>query len=427
MQLCKARFLAATFLLAVFSSEASLASLGSMVDSVRPIQDIFVIDTIVQLPVDFDTEVGVIRSFGDGVCLFTYAIKDTMDGIEVGFARLNLDSWQLDTLRFEDSADSSDTSVDKLHHGQFKSLSHYGQRVSILYDSLIIIAQIQGRSMTTVAEYRVPAGFYRQDWLNENTVILRPPGYMGPTWPHQHRDIHLVDVETGAITKAQLPDDEAAIFQLFSPDRFVVASDGVLWYLRPTDGSLFRREQNATWTLVVEAGIKPSELLVNLARASESKEHRSFNRLELIDSVELLIENSRSAYASYLMIDSRCKLAYICDYRGQDSTGDYRSSHVRVVPLSGANVFATSPWYSDPSAATDVQCRRTTYPVSIALRQAVIVGDYLYALGDRAAMSIAYDERLTLRQLRTAEFSDQLHNGAKFAITRYRYIPPCAD
>jgi hypothetical protein len=127
------------------------------------------------------------------------------------------------------------------------------------------------------------------------------------------------------------------------------------------------------------------------------------------------------------MFDPACKCAYICDYRYNHANEDNRVSYVSVVSVAGNSQGTMIGMFSDSSVGMNVQCSRATYPVQIALNQCVIVGEYLYSLGDRAEMGVAYDERLTLKELRDAELRDKLHNEAKFAITRYRYKHPCGE
>lgn len=391
-----------------------------------PIQRIIVIDTIVQLHPEYDAETGsrMVVAYSPSQCVFTFVVEEQNESKVLGLAIVTLTDINLDTLQFDDRAIEDTNRFNQNSRGGLHAMSLIENNLAMLFDSSVIVYRIHGKDAIAHNEYRVPAGYGKLDWIDSDHMVLHPVGYHHPLSLRCHEDLYILDVRSGGISSVTLPDTEAAVFRLFAPNRFVSAAFGSLWYLRPTDGSLFRWSESNQWVCAWQGNYTVDSELLRLTRSSASHEVRSYNKKALIDSIDLSVNSGRSSYATGVEFDEQCSVAYVVEYRGEDSLGIRRPALVRAVQLSGAEARLVA-LYEDRPRSSGMICSRNTYPVQIGGLNSSLKEGFMYKIGHRAPMGIAYQEGASLQEIARAELEYSLNQGARITLTRYRYNQPC--
>lgn len=387
-----------------------------------PVQRYFVLDTIIGLPVDYvDNGLPILHQFSDSLCLFVAAREDGNASV----LKVGLELMRLDTLEFYYSRDDFTQSEKVNHRGGLIALTVRQHSVLLLFDSTIVLSTLKGDTLVWQAEYDKPPGYGRIDWLNDSIAILHPLAYHHPRDLQQLDEIILFNVLRGMYVAIKLPDEDAAVFRLFQPHRFIAAFDDEAWYLRPTDGTLFRLSKTYRWQIVVESLFTARPVLKGLVQLAKTKEYREGNKFALIDTIDILLNDSNCLYASYMLYDRFCRTMFVCLNQGEDTSGTRRDGivyafNVEQVPAT-QRLIHDSPWKNG------VICDRTTFPVELAIGQCEIVGDYLYKLGYGIDMQSAYQEGVDASILGQQERMRMLQEGARYTITRYKIQRRCLE
>lgn len=396
--------------------------------TMAPIQQILEIDSIVQLPHDYDPEYGPAMSvaFSDSHCVFTFVEKEFRDHKNLGVALVTLSDFNLDTLRFDDTAIERVDGINQNERGSLHAIGLKERSLAMLFDSSLVIYSIKGKLAAARNGYRVPAGYGAIDWLDDSHVLLHPKGYHHPNSLNSHEDLYIVNIQSGEVSQVTLPDAEAAIFRLFAPNRFVAVAFGTIWYIRPTDGSLFRLSKSNQWEYAWRGSYTVNGELLQIARNSASKQLRSQNKKSLIHLIDSTINSEQLSYVTSVEFDEQCSIVYLITYCGEDSLGKIRPMRVQSIFLKN-NQGPMIATYTNTSQSSDVICSRSTYPVDIGGLNSRLQGRFLYKLGHRAPMSTAYRVGVSLKHLAKAELDYKLKHGSKVTVTRYRYKQPCVN
>jgi len=387
-----------------------------------PIQRLFVLDTIVGLRVEYlDNGGPIIRHFTDSLCFFVAA----QDNGDASILKIRLDEMAVDTLEFDYSLGDFDLPEKVKYRGFLHALTVRHRSVLLLFDSTIVVTALKGDTLAWQVEHVKPPGYNRIDWLNDSIVILHPVAYHHPRDLLQLDEIVLFNVQTGKYVAVKLPDEDAAVFRLFQPNRFIAAFDDETWYLRPTDGTLFRLNKTNRWQIVVDGLFPARPALRGLVELAKTKEYREGNKFALIDTIDILLRDSNCSYASYMLYDRFCKTMFVCVNQGEDTSETRRDGIVYAFDVDRVSttqrLFHDSPWRND------MICSRSSFPVELAIGRCEIVGDYLYKLDYGIDMQSAYQEGVVVSTLREEERMRMLQEGARFCITRYKIQRTCSE
>lgn len=387
-----------------------------------PIQTHFVLDTIIGLPVEYLDNGGLItRHFTDSLCFFVAA----QDNGEASILKIRLDGMVVDTLEFDYSLGDFENPEKVNYRGMLQTLSARHRSILLLFDSTIVITALRDDTLAWQVEHVKPPGYNRIDWLNDSIVILHPVAYHHPRDLLQLDVIILFNVQTGKYFAVKLPDEDAAVFRLFQPNRFIAAFDDEVWYLRPTDGTLFRLSKTNQWQLVVDGLFPPRHALKGLVQLARTKEYREGNKFALIDTIDVLLNDSNCLYAWYMLFDRYCKTMFVCVNQGEDTSGTRRDGIVYAFNVD--RVSTTKRLIHDSPWRNGVLCDRTTFPVELAIGHCEIVGDYLYKLGYGIDMQSAFQEGVDASTLSEEERMRMLQEGARYCITRYKIQRRCLE
>jgi hypothetical protein len=387
-----------------------------------PIQHFYVLDTIVGLPVEYLDNGGlIIRHFTDSLCFFVAA----QDNGDASILKVRLDGMVVDTLEFDLSRSDFDLPEKVKYRGILQTLTARHRSVVLLFDSTLVVTALMGDTLAWQVEHVKPPGYNRIDWLNDSIVILHPAAYHHPRDLLHLDEIVLFNVQTGKYLAVKLPDEDAAVFRLFQPHRFIAAFDDEAWYLRPTDGTLFRLSKTYRWQIVVDGLITARPALQGLVGLAKTREYREGNKFALIDTIDVLLNDSNCLYASYMLYDRFCRTMFVCVNQGEDTSGTRRDDIVYAFNVD--RVSETQRLIHDSPWKNGVLCDRTTFPVELAIGQCEIAGDYLYKLGYGFDMQSAYQEGVLASTLREEERIRMLQEGARYCITRYKIQRRCLE
>jgi hypothetical protein len=390
------------------------------------IQEVFELDTIVQLPITFDFEYRNLVAYSKGFAVVSVLHGSDSSGYVEKLLRIRLGTFAVDTLEVVVSGNTSRAETDTIRRGSLNAICMSSDNLACMFESTVMIYRVVANGLIKLADFVFTEGYDDLMWLNDSLLVLHHSSYTHTDYSGSYDEIELLNVLSGTTVRVELPDSEAAIFRLMRPFKSLMVANGTLFYLRPTDGMLMRFNADGSWSSIASGHGRVNEELRSFARRGSSKEVRNLQSHEVLATIDSLMTNVPTSYSRYAVIDADNLLAYITDVVKVDGSGFPMLESIRIVPLT-ADCRVKSGTLRDAPHRSGVRCSRSTFPVQLAVNSAFLDGTALFYLGCRAPMNVAYQEGKDLDALKREEISTILQTTPKLALIKYKYHCPCAE
>lgn len=378
------------------------------------IQQHFLIDTIIQLPIPYDFDV----SYNDVALIeddYVYVPTTNDSEDKAGLLRFSLDTYVADTLWISSqSADSAEALA------VVQAVAKRGSVFALLTQRAVHLLR---QSESRLDQYQViplTEPWSNVGFLSDSTLVVYEyyyrPGKIGAA----DSRVQIIQIDGSLGERFSFPSSNGVALTLLNPNQFVQYDHSCFYFLDPLTGAVYRRYHGSEWCQLVEGRIisETAKSFVDFVTAAASREPSQGVVRAVVDSLLLLSQTPGSEWSEYMLLDTTHGVIWVADKR-VDSTG-IAVNRWRLI-RNAYTYPGTSASFVDRGYEADVLCQQSTFPFLGVLQACQLTKGKAVSVGIRSPMHVAYQEGVALPTLLQHEQEYFRSNAPSVSLTIYRY------